>query len=316
MEMFKLIPACKDYLWGGNRLAAEYGIKYDGDILAEAWVLSCHKDGCSVIEGGEYNGKTLPELIELIGCDFLGANCKGLQDFPILIKFIDAKKPLSIQVHPDDEYALEHENQLGKTEMWYVLDAKEGAFLYQGFSHEIGREEFKERIENNTLEEVLNKVYVKKGDVLFIPPRTLHAIGEGILIAEIQQNSNVTYRIYDYGRVGADGKPRQLHIKESLDVTELTRPEAFSSGAEHLVSCNFFDVDHVDVSDGNTYESVADERSFVSIIVIEGNSVITCRGKSIELKKGESLFVPAASGDFEISGNAQFLITRIPDKIK
>lgn len=314
MEMFKLIPACKDYMWGGNRLATEYGIKYDGDILAEAWVLACHKDGNSVVSEGEYKGKTLAELINAEGRELLGTNCRNEAEFPILIKFIDAKRALSIQVHPDDEYALLHESQLGKTEMWYVLDAKEGAFLYQGFDHEISREEFKERIENNSLEEVLNKVYVKKGDVLFIPPKTLHAIGEGILIAEIQQNSNVTYRIYDYGRLGADNKPRQLHIKQSIDVTNLTKPQAYSSDSAHLVSCKFFDVDHVKVADGEKYESVADERSFVSVIVTEGLGSIECGGKESSLKKGESMFIPAALGKFTIMGNLEVLITRIPEK--
>ena len=313
MEMFKLIPACKDYLWGGHRLATEYGIKYDGDILAEAWVLSCHKDGCSVIADGEFSGKSLEELIREKGGDFLGTNCEKVDDFPILIKFIDAKRPLSIQVHPDDEYALKHENQLGKTEMWYVLDAKEGAFLYQGFDHDISKDEFEERIRNNTLTEVLNRIYVKKGDVLFIPPGTLHAIGEGILIAEIQQNSNVTYRIYDYGRLGADGKPRQLHISQSLDVTSLKKPESYSCSTGHLVSCDFFEVDHVNVQDCSSYKAVADAKSFVSVIAIGGNCTVTCGGKEAELTKGESLFIPANMGEYEITGNSELLITRIPE---
>ena len=313
MEMFKLIPACKDYLWGGNRLASEYGIKYDGDPLAEAWVLSCHKDGCSVVADGEYKGMSLDTLFKDKGKELIGSNCKDAAEFPILIKFIDAKKALSIQVHPDDEYAREHEGQLGKTEMWYILDAKEGAFLYQGFDHEISRDEFEERIRNNTLTEVLNKIYVKKGDVLFIPPMTLHAIGEGILIAEIQQNSNVTYRIYDYGRLGADGKPRQLHIQQSLDVTSLTKPEKYSCASGHLVSCDFFEVDHVLIKEDESYEGAADDKSFVSIIAIAGDMSVNCGDKNESLSKGESLFIPAAMGKFTIEGIGEVLITRIPD---
>ncbi|WP_026515984.1 type I phosphomannose isomerase catalytic subunit [Butyrivibrio sp. MC2021] len=313
MEMFKLIPACKDYLWGGHRLASEYGIKYDGDILAEAWVLACHKDGSSIIADGEFAGKSLDNVRDEIGWEFLGTNCKDCSEFPILIKFIDAKRALSIQVHPDDEYANANENQPGKTEMWYVLDANEDSYLYQGFDHEITREEFEERIKSNTLTEVLNKVKVKKGDVLFIPPKTLHAIGEGIIIAEIQQNSNVTYRIYDYGRLGADGKPRQLHIKQSLDVTSLKRPEPYTCTSGHLVSCDFFDVDHVIVTQDRAYEEVADERSFVSIIAIEGKSKVSCGGKTVLLEKGESLFIPASSGKYTVTGDSEILITRIPE---
>ena len=313
MEMFKLIPACKDYLWGGNRLAHEYGIKYNGDPLAEAWVLSCHKDGCSVVADGEFKGMSFDSVLKEKGKELLGSNCKDAGEFPILIKFIDAKKALSIQVHPDDEYARENEGQLGKTEMWYVLDAKEGAFLYQGFDHEITRDEFEERIRNNTLTEVLNKIYVKKGDVLFIPPKTLHAIGEGILIAEIQQNSNVTYRIYDYGRLGADGKPRQLHIKQSLDVTSLTKPEKYSCESGHLVSCDFFEVDHVLIKEDERYEDNADEKSFVSVIAIDGDMSVSCGGRNESLVKGESLFIPAGLGKFTVEGNGEVLITRIPD---
>jgi mannose-6-phosphate isomerase len=313
MEMFKLTPACKDYLWGGDRLIKDFGIDYQGDVCAEAWVLSCHKDGASVVENGKFAGKTLTEVLQGEGKDFLGTNCDRFEDFPILIKFIDAKKALSIQVHPDDEYALKNEGQFGKTEMWYILDAKEGAFLYHGFEKEICKEEFEERIKNNTLTEVLHKEYVKKGDIVFVSPGTLHAIGEGIVIAEIQQNSNVTYRIYDYGRVGADGKPRQLHIQQSIDVTSLTKPEKYESPNEHMVSCNFFDVDHVTVSEGKGFKTVAGETSFVSILVTEGNAVITGGEKELTAKKGESVFVPAGLGKFAVSGDAELLITRIPE---
>lgn len=197
--------------------------------------------------------------------------------------------------------------------MWYILDAKEGAFLYHGFEHEISKEEFEERIKNNTLTEVLHKEYVKKGDIVFVSPGTLHAIGEGIVIAEIQQNSNVTYRIYDYGRVGADGKPRQLHIQQSIDVTSLTKPEKYESPNEHMASCNFFDVDHVTVSEGKGFKTVADESSFVSILVTEGSAVITGGEKELTAKKGESVFVPAGFGKFAVSGDAELLITRIPE---
>lgn len=313
MEILKLTPACKDYLWGGDKLIKDFGINYDGDVCAEAWMLSCHKDGQSIVSDGEYAGKTLTEVLEACDNGILGTNCERFDDFPILIKLIDARKSLSIQVHPDDEYAIANEGQFGKTEMWYILDAKDGAFLYHGFDHKISRKEFEERIRNNTLTEVLHKEYVKKGDIVFVSPGTLHAIGEGILIAEIQQNSNVTYRIYDYGRVGADGKPRQLHIAQSLDVTKLEKPELYKSPNEHMVSCEFFDVDSVTVADGKFFRSVADEKSFVSIIVTEGYAVITGDGNKVCVKKGESVLIPAGFGDFKVEGGAELIVTRVPD---
>ena len=215
MSVLKLLPAYKDYLWGGHRLVDEYNKEYDGDILAETWELSCHPDGPSRIANGRYAGKTLEEYIEAEGKGVLGTHCRRFRDFPILIKFIDAKQDLSVQVHPDNRYALKNEGQYGKTEMWYVVDAGEDATLYYGFKEEISKEEFAERIENDTVLDVLNKVPVQKGDVLFIESGTIHAIGADILIAEIQQNSNVTYRVYDYGRVGKDGKKRDLHIEKA-----------------------------------------------------------------------------------------------------
>lgn len=206
MALLKLAPCFKDYLWGGRRLVEEYNKQYSGEILAESWELSCHPDGPSVIINGQYAGKTLQEYIDTEGKDVLGENCRRFKEFPILTKFIDAKDNLSIQVHPDNRYALKNEGQYGKTEMWYVMDAGEDAYLYYGFKQEISREEFARRIEEDTLLDVLNSVRVQKGDVLFIEAGTIHAIGKDILIAEIQQNSNITYRVYDYGRTGKDGK--------------------------------------------------------------------------------------------------------------
>ncbi len=312
MSIFKLKPACKDYLWGGHRLVEDYGIEYDGQVCAEAWSLSCHRDGESLIENGENAGKKLSEVIEGDRDMILGTNAARYKDFPVLIKLIDAKKPLSIQVHPDDEYALLHENQYGKTEMWYILDADEGAFLYQGFDHEISKEEFSERIKSNTLEEVLNKVYVNKGDCIFIPPGTLHAIGAGILIAEIQQSSNVTYRIYDYGRLGADGKPRDLHIEKSLDVTKLERPTEYSGSDQHLVSCRYFCTDLLVVKENAAIADASDGSSFVSLLVIDGECRVRSDGDDITAQKGDSLFITADEGSFEITGNAEIIKTTIP----
>ena len=312
MNIYKLKPAIKDYLWGGHRLVEDYGIEYDGDVCAEAWLLSGHKDGKSLIADGEFAGKSLDELVKAKGKAILGKNCEKYDDFPILIKLIDAKKPLSIQVHPDEEYALAHEGQHGKTEMWYILHTFEDAFLYEGFSHSITKDEFRERIENNTLEEVLNKVKVKPGDVIYITPGTLHAIGGGVVLAEIQQSSNVTYRIYDYGRVGADGKARPLHISQALDVTKLVEPDKLGDFGDFLINCEYFKVKHAVVSDDSSYTGHAEDSSFVSVIVVEGEVTISCGGEDVAFKKGESAFIPAGAGKYEVRGAGEIIITKVP----
>lgn len=313
MAVLKLTPACKDYLWGGTKLKTDFGKQYDGDILAETWELSCHPDGPSHIANGEFAGKTLEEYIEACGKQVLGKDCESFENFPVLIKFIDAKGNLSIQVHPSDDYALEHEHQYGKTEMWYVVDCEEGAFLYFGFAKEVDEKEFRERIENNTLPEVLNKVPVKKGDVFFIESGTLHAIGAGIIIAEIQQNSNVTYRVYDYGRLDKDGKPRQLHVDQALKVTNTTPMTCQKSFAPHLGSCKYFTVDKL-VMDGSRVAKVSgcvDDRSFLSILILDGSGTVTAGGDSVEFKKGDSLFIPAGTGSYEITGICDALLTTV-----
>ena len=315
MEILKLTPACKDYLWGGDKLKKFFNKKCDTDILAETWELSCHKDGNSIISNGKYSGKTLSEYIEKEGKSILGTNCERFEDFPILIKFIDSKQPLSVQVHPDDKYALKNENQYGKTEMWYIIDCEEDSFLYYGFKNPISKEEFKKHIEQGTLEDVLNKVKVKKGDVFFIESKTIHAIGSGITIAEIQQNSNVTYRVYDYNRVGADGKKRDLHIDKAVDVTNTEFTGKNYNFGEHTVSCDIFEVDEFDVSSENLV-NIADEKSFHSIIVIEGSGKIECNGNVIELIKGDSIFIPANMGEYTISGDLKVIKTVIPEKME
>ena len=316
MSLLKLNPSYKDYLWGGHRLVDEYGKDYKGDILAESWELSCHPDGPSTIANGEFKGLTLNEYIDKNGKEVLGENCKSFKDFPVLIKLIDARDNLSIQVHPDNEYALKNEGQYGKTEMWYIVDAKKDAFLYYGFKEEISKEEFAERIENDTLLDVLNPVPVQKGDVLFIKSGTIHAIGKDILIAEIQQNSNVTYRVYDYGRVGVDGKKRELHIDKALDVTNRAPAQKDTAAYPHIADCDYFTVDKL-VLDGkamNKLEGNVDNSSFLSILVLDGEGTITNDGTTLAFKKGESFLLPANSGKYEINGKCEALFTRIRAK--
>lgn len=319
MYPIKLKPAFKDYLWGGTRLRDDFGKDCDFDKIAESWELSCHKDGNSVVADGEFAGLTLAQYIEKEGKSVLGTNCEKFENFPILIKLIDAKDNLSVQVHPNNEYAQRVEGEYGKTEMWYVVDCDEGASLLYGFKHNITKEEFRERIENNTLLEVTNSVPVKKGDVFFIEAGTLHAIGKGILIAEIQQNSNTTYRIYDYGRVGADGKPRQLHIDKAVDVTNLCPAKPYPQSEpvdmggwtkKRLAKCEYFTVDVINVDTSAALE--ADKSSFVNILVLDAGCVLSSEGNdAVELKKGDSVFIPAGLGKFELTGKCSAVMTHI-----
>lgn len=316
MSILKLKPSCKDYIWGGSRLKKEYGIGYDGEVLAEAWELSCHPDGPSYIVNSRYAGKTLQQYIDEEGKEVLGTHCRRFRDFPILTKFIDAKDNLSIQVHPDNRYALKNEGQYGKTEMWYVMDAGKDAFLYYGFKKEISREEFARRIQEDTLLEVLNAVPVQKGDVLFIESGTIHAIGKNILIAEIQQNSNITYRVYDYGRVGKDGKKRDLHIEKALAVTNRIPIIKDNSGYPHVADCDYFTVDKLNL-DGKVMQKLTgkvSEESFASILILDGEGTISNQGEILNYKKGDSFFLPAGSGKYTIKGTCDALITTIRAK--
>lgn len=313
MAILKLTPSYKNYLWGGNKLKSDFNKKFEGEVLAESWELSCHVDGQSVIAEGPFAGKSLKEYIEWEGKRVLGTNCMQFQNFPILIKFIDAKDNLSIQVHPSDDYALSHEGQYGKTEMWYVVDCAEDAFLYYGFKKEIDKEEFAKRIKEDTLLEVLNEVPVKKGDVFFIEAGTIHAIGKDIVIAEIQQNSNVTYRVYDYGRVDKDGKQRDLHIEKALAVTNRNPKVRGDSFDPHLGACKYFVVDKLSL-DGkymSKMEGHVNEDSFLHMLIIEGSGKIS-NSEEVEFAKGDSILLTASTGDFVMTGNCEALLTTIP----
>ena len=319
MEMFKLIPSVADYIWGGRRLIEEYGIKTDKAPAAEAWVLSCHSAGPSTVEDGEFKGQTLEQVWENHK-EICGTNGNKFEFFPILIKFIDAKNNLSIQVHPDNDYAMRVEGEYGKTEAWYILDCDEGAELILGFNREVSVEEFKKAAQSEEMLNIVNKVKVKKGDLFFIESGTLHAICKGILLAEVQQNSNTTYRVYDYGRVGADGKPRALHIDKAADVTKLCPPTITNASERevekqdggtrtHLTECDLFKMYSVE-TDGE-YVSEAGDGSFVSLLCLDGSAEVVCGKKTLGMKKGESLFIPASSGEFKIIGKTHMLETRI-----
>lgn len=317
MEILKLKPVFKDYIWGGTRLKSDFGFESDLDKLAEGWMLSCHKDGKNIIENGEYKGKTLDEVIEEKGKEkVVGTRSLDFPYFPVLIKLIDAKDNLSIQVHPDNDYAQRVEGEFGKTEIWYVLDATDDAQLIYGFKNKISSEEFVDAIKNNTLTDVLNSVKVKKGDLLFIEAGTVHAIGKGTLVAEIQQNSNTTYRVYDYGRLGADGKPRELHIDKAVDVSKteppkydikpMGEPEKFNDYTKTLLTkCDLFTVNHYELNGKVTLE--ADEKSFNHVLVEDGAGTIN----DVDFKKGDSFYIPANYGKYEINGKCEIIVTNI-----
>ena len=301
-----LSPAFKDYIWGGNRLKRDWGKRTDMTPLAESWELSCHEAGSSVIAGGAYAGRTLGEYLAEHPQD-AGTKAQNAGAFPLLIKLIDAAGPLSVQVHPDDAYAREFEHSLGKSEMWLVLDASEGAGIYYGFKRETSLAEMRAAIENNTLTELLSWVPAKTGDCFFIPAGTVHAIGAGLMVAEVQQSSNLTYRVYDYGRVGADGRPRE----PPKDPVGPTEPERAVAGGriQPLFSCDKFTTETRTV-EGEMADSVSPE-SFVSLLVLAGEGAIGHGGETYPVKKGQSVFLPAGLGDYALTGRMKLLRTRV-----
>lgn len=318
----KLHPAFKDYLWGGKRLKEVYDKKCDYDIIAESWELSAHTDGQSTVVSGRHKGMLFGEYLEKIGKESLGWKCTSLARFPILIKFIDAKESLSIQVHPDDDYALEVENEYGKSEVWYVIEAEPESYIYCGFRHQVSREEVEERIKNNTITEVLNKVPVKAGDVYFIPAGTVHAIGKGLLICEIQQSSSCTYRLYDYDRKDKYGNYRELHIEKALDVIDyqpylpqrledrMIKKDQYEEYI--LCSCKYFECSKYMVH-GNA-EIPLSEESFISIVCIKGSGRIYLNDVEfpiLEFSKGESIFLPKSDKICKIEGNCEIILTRV-----
>lgn len=310
MHPIKLVPMPKDYLWGGQRLKAEYGIDTDMDKVAEAWVLSPEPGAPSVIASGEYKGQTLEALLR---------EGERLEDvFPLTVKFIDAMKPLSIQVHPNDEYAQEHYQVRGKTECWYVLDAEPGAYLYYGFSRPVNKEEVRSRIEDGSLISILNKIEVRKDDVFLIKSGTLHAIGPGVLVAEVQQCSPLTFRVFDYKRVDKNGKERELHVDEALACMSLNcnlpkdRPALLKSGDGYqiysMVNCKYFSANIYRIS--KSVKIRGNEAKWRGLLVTEGQITITNSGDegSISGKKGEFFLIPREDKEFIIEGEADFIL--------
>lgn len=302
-----LISATKDYVWGGKRLKEHWNKSAEGDVIAESWELSCHRDGCSVVSNGEFEGLALSEVLRLHP-EYLGENGKKFPFFPILIKLIDAEQNLSIQVHPDDEYALANEGQYGKTEMWYIVDSTEGGGVYCGFRKPMAKEDVEKCLRDGTICEELNFIPVHKGDCLFIPAGTVHAICGGLLICEIQQNSSLTYRLYDYERKDQNGNLRPLHIDRAIEVIDseqLCRPNADCRRLdEHnrlLAQCEYFTAK--EIKPEGEYRMQVGGDSFVSFTVVEGKGRIACNGMELECDLGDTVFVPASSGEVVLTGD-------------
>ena len=321
---FLLQPAAKDYLWGGSRLNDDFNKKIDMSPLAETWECSTHPDGLSMVGSGVYAGNSLKEVLELHP-EYLGTHplfiMDGKTELPIIIKFIDADKDLSVQVHPDDAYAMKYENSLGKTEMWYVLDASPDAQLIYGFNQNVSEEVVRKAVKEGYIERYLNHVPVHRNDLFFIEAGTVHAIGAGALVAEIQENSNITYRLYDYKRVGKDGKERELHIDEAMKVANLKssstprqpmRVLKYKNGcaSELLTRCKYFQVErlllnteiHRELTDFQT-----ESNSFHALLITEGCGVMTGEDFVLNFFKGDCIFVPADSIPLKLHGKAQML---------
>ena len=297
MKIEKLYPVCKSYIWGGTRLKEKYGKTSDSPTVAESWELSFHKDGESRISTGELLSAAVGEGI--------GRNASEFDTFPILVKLIDARDDLSVQVHPSDEYALANEGENGKTEMWYIVEADEGAGIYLGFSEDVSEADLRTAISENRLTELLNFYPVSAGESYFIPSGTIHAIGKGCLICEIQQNSNITYRVYDYGRVDANGKGRELHVEKALQVADRSKfqKRAFPKGI--LSACKYFTARKISTSSMITVN--VDEGSFLSLTCTRGEGVIGGE----QARAGDSFFVPAGYGEVKISGNIELVSAEI-----
>jgi len=302
----KLKPVCKNIIWGGKRLAEEYGKSCgENKKIAESWELAAHKNGSNIIENGEYAGKSLEKLFKLNKS--IVAPGYNADKFPLLIKFIDAEQDLSVQVHPDDDYAGKFAGESGKTEMWYIIDAKPGAKIIYGLNGDYTREDLINLINGGRFEECLNYIDVKPGDVYFIPAGLVHAIGAGILIAEIQQNSDTTYRFYDYNRLGDDFKPRELHINQALDVCIKTKTEYINQQKQNILSeCEYFKAQKIII----TNLLCLCFESFVSVVCLDGEGEIFHGENKYKIKKGDSYFIPAGV-EFKIAGNLEIIMTTI-----
>jgi mannose-6-phosphate isomerase len=320
----KFIPVYKDYIWGGRNFS-KFERSLPEGVIAESWDLSCHPAGVSIVSEGELKGISLPELLKIYKSKLMGTNFpeSGTENFPLLVKLIDANDNLSVQVHPDDEYAVVFEDgSLGKNEMWYIIDAKPGSKLVYGLNPGITKENFSNAIHNGDIKNCLRYIDVAPGDIINIPAGIVHAIGEGILIAEIQQNSNTTYRVYDYNRVDLNGNQRPLHIEQALDVINfsINGRKAKSTGLKvminetccktYVVANRFFAAEIYEVN-GEVVEETNDTKFFIYTIV-EGEGEIKYSTGVTNIKAGDTVLIPATLGSYILQGNFKALKSYIP----
>lgn len=316
MKLYPLVfePILKDRIWGGIKLKTDLG-KHNlpSQTTGESWELSAVPGDVSIVRDGEYSGRPLDELIGQYPDELLGKEIHQRfgKQFPLLFKFLDARDDLSIQVHPNDELAKKRHNSFGKTEMWYVMQADEGSRIIVGFKHKSSPEEYLKHLEDKNLIEILNEVPVKKGDVFFLETGTIHAIGAGIVIAEIQQTSDITYRIYDWDRVDANGNSRELHVEQALDAMNYNTTDTqkqyaeVQNAANVMVDCPYFTTSYLPLSGNAVLEN--DGSSFRVFICTEGAYSVTCAEGSFSFKKGDTILIPAAMQRFELSGEATLL---------
>lgn len=298
----KFEPILKSIIWGGDEICKFKGIKPEQKGIGESWEVSGVEGSISQVANGELKGKKLDEIIREYKGQLVGKRVFETfgDTFPLLIKFIDARDDLSIQVHPNDELAKKRHNSFGKTEMWYVINANQGATLYSGFAKQMNPDIYLKSIEENTFMEYLKKYDVKKGDVFYLPAGRVHAIGAGAFVAEIQQTSNITYRIYDYKRLGVDGKPRELHTELAKDAIDYTMYDDYRTHYENkenqpveLVSCKYFNTDLLELTKDITRDYVSVD-SFVIYICMGGLCTIKDnKGNELSVKQGESILIPA-----------------------
>lgn len=313
MYPMKLQPAYKDYLWGGNKLKQLYNKTNHLAVTAESWELSCHPDGESEIVNGDFAGRTLSAVLqdypEFVAETFT-ADCK----FPILIKFIDAAKDLSVQVHPSDETADIAHGEEGKAEMWYVVQCEPQSYIYYGLNQEVSQERLKRRAKDGSVCKILNRVMVHEGDIFFIHPGTIHALGKGVIIAEIQQNSNTTFRVFDYCRTDAQGKQRPLHVERAAQVIDYQPVIPDQAGENNLMhteqydfsrifTCPYFKVSRIRCREYITL--YCDITSFHALLIIQGQGILQYQGKEYLLQAGDSYFVPAGTGAYQIKNGTE-----------
>ncbi|KXG76247.1 type I phosphomannose isomerase catalytic subunit [Thermotalea metallivorans] len=314
----RCIPIYKEKVWGGRNLAHILHKELpQGIAVGESWEICIHQEGRSIIGNGQFAGRTLEELVREYPEEMLGENHKIYgENFPLLIKFIDANDKLSVQVHPDDAYALVHEGSQGKAEMWYIVYAEKGAKVIWGLKKGVDRQTFEAALKKNALEEVLEEREVKTGDLLFIPGGVVHGIGKGIILAEIQQNSDITYRIYDWNRRGLDGKTREIHLRQALEVIKFCNfqdevcQETITSGQGWTTKiysfCPYFMVEAIEIE--GTYLGHLHGERFEIVICVEGAmQLIYGEGKGEDFHRGETLFLPARLGDYGIKGKGKIL---------